>query len=78
MCARARPLSEGVVGGITSKLRQPPSAVRVISRERGSWELLVHHLCGRVHQPSKGEPSEALNESASCSFKCRVHLHKLA
>ena len=69
-------LGEGVVRGITSKLRQLPSAVRVTARERGNCELPTS--VGWGHQPSKADPSEAPNESNPRRFKCRIHVHKLA
>ena len=68
-------LREGVVRGITLKLRQLPSAVRVTARDRGSCELSIS--VGWGHQPSQGNPSEAPNESNPRRFKCRVHVHKL-
>ena len=69
-------LGEGVVRGITSKLGQLPSAEKVTARERGNCELPIS--VGWGHQPSKGDPSEAPNESNPHRFECRVHVHKLA
>ena len=76
MVGRMSVLGEGVVRGITSKLGQLPSAEKVTARERGNCELPIS--VGWGHQPSKGDPSEAPNESNPHRFECRVHVHKLA